>query len=442
MSARRLLAALLLGAIPGAAIAQDAAPTPQDVHEHVVVDGVMLTPSRDGTGTAWVPATTPMYGVHRSWRGWDLRVDGAVFLQGVYEPGERHRTGGDGTRQIDSVNWGMAMARRTVGAGRVGLRAMLSAEPWTVPGCGTLNYLATGEVCAGDTIHDRQQPHDLLMELAVDYERPLRGDWRGVVYAALSGEPALGPPGYAHRVSAALDPTGPITHHWLDATHVTFGVVTLGVHDQRWKLEVSSFNSRAPDARRTDLDLGRFDSVAGRVSYLATPRLALQVSAGRLREATSEFPIRSPRPEVRATASAMYHRPFAGRSLWASTVAVGTTHAQEVVATGPFTTTSGGALAESRLTLSGRHSVFVRAELLRMAGHHLHAHEYARTMFVLGKAQLGYVRHLPGRGGLVPGIGAAVSVSMLPGLLAPRYGGRWPPSVALFVHVRPREHAM
>ena len=49
---------------------------------------------------------------------------------------------------------------------------MFSAEPYTVPGCGSLNLLATGEVCEGDTIHDRQQPHDLFMELAVDYDRP------------------------------------------------------------------------------------------------------------------------------------------------------------------------------------------------------------------------------------------------------------------------------
>lgn len=40
-----------------------------------------------------------------------------------------------------------------------------------------LNFLATGEVCEGDTVHDRQQPHALFMEFAVDYERTLRGEW-------------------------------------------------------------------------------------------------------------------------------------------------------------------------------------------------------------------------------------------------------------------------
>lgn len=122
----------------------------------------------------------------------------------------------------------MLMARRSLSGGRFGVRTMLSAEPWTVPDCGSLSFLATGEVCEGDTIHDRQQLHDLVMELAMDYDRPLWGQWRWQVYAGLAGEPALGPPGYPHRASALVNPVGPVTHHWLDATHVTFGLVTLG----------------------------------------------------------------------------------------------------------------------------------------------------------------------------------------------------------------------
>jgi hypothetical protein len=130
----------------------------------------------------------------------------------------------------------MFMARRNLGDARLGIRTMLSAEPWTVPGCGSLSFLAVGEVCEDDTIHDRQQPHDLFMELAVDYSRALTTNWRWQVYAGLAGEPALGPPGYPHRASANTNPIAPITHHWLEATRVTFGVVTMGVHNRRWRL--------------------------------------------------------------------------------------------------------------------------------------------------------------------------------------------------------------
>ena len=125
----------------------------------------------------------------------------------------------------------MLTARRAAGKGRLGLRAMGSLEPWTVSDCGYLNFLATGEVCEGDTIHDRQHPHDLIMELAADYDRPLRGSMRLQVYGGLAGEPALGPPGFPHRLSAMSNPIAPIGHHWLDATHVTYGVITAGLHD-------------------------------------------------------------------------------------------------------------------------------------------------------------------------------------------------------------------
>ena len=55
------------------------------------------------------------------------------------------------------------------------------------------------------------------------------------------------------------NPNGPLTHHWLDGTHGTFGV-TVGVHNQRWKVEATVFNGREPDERRTDLDVGSFNS--------------------------------------------------------------------------------------------------------------------------------------------------------------------------------------
>ena len=106
-------------------------------------------------------------------------------------------------------------------------------------------------MCEGDTIHDRQHPHDLFMELAADYDRPLRGSLRWQVYAGLAGEPALGPISFPHRASAIANPVAPIAHHWLDATHITFGLVTAGVYDRRWKGELSLFNGREPDEERT-----------------------------------------------------------------------------------------------------------------------------------------------------------------------------------------------
>jgi hypothetical protein len=439
---------VVLGAIlscPGQSSAQEApaAEPPAEIHEHVAVTAAALTPTRETSGTAWMPAVTPMYGIHQPWHGWDLRLDGVASLQAIFEPRDRHRTGGAATRQGSSANWAMFGARRSAGAGRFGIRTMFSLEPWTIPNCGALSFLATGEVCDGDTIHDRQQAHDLFMELAVDYARPLRGGWRWQVYAGLAGEPALGPPGYPHRASALVNPIGPITHHWLDATHVTFGVVTVGVNNRRWNAEASTFNGREPDESRVDLDLGAFDSVAGRVSFLPTDRLALQVSGGRLREARSDFVFEAQDPVTRVTASAMYNRPIGARGTWATTLAYGASHARELVAGGVLDATTIGVLGETTLTFGGgRHSVFGRGEAGELPAHHLHAHEYSTEVFTIGKIQIGYVHSLPARRGLVPGVGATISMSVVPPALAPRYSGRTPTSLGFFFSVRGAGHQM
>ena len=188
---------------------------------------------------------------------------------------------------------------------------MLSAEPWTRPGCGSLNLLATGEMCEGDTIHDRQHPHDLFMELAGRL-RPAAARVAAVADLCWSRRRAGARP---RRLSApavrdAVNPIAPISHHWIDSTHITFGLVTTGIYDRRWKAEVSVFNGREPDEDRADLDLGPLDSVSGRVTFLPTNQLALQVSAGHLREAEAEFDPSAPHrrrqgrlPRRRITAS-------------------------------------------------------------------------------------------------------------------------------------------
>ena len=53
------------------------------------------------------------------------------------------------------------------------------------------------------------------------------------------GEPALGPPVFMHRLSAMDDPDAPLGHHYQDATHITFGVATLGFRLSNVKLEGS-----------------------------------------------------------------------------------------------------------------------------------------------------------------------------------------------------------
>jgi len=150
-----LVVFVFLLATSAVAFAQETQPpaTPPQEHQHASASDVIpLFESREASGTAWLPVDTPMYAIHQKWGGWNVMLHGIAFGQLLYEPGYIHRTGGYDETQIGSVNWGMLMARRSAGKGRLGMRAMLSLEPWTLPGCGAINLLATGEMCEGDTI--------------------------------------------------------------------------------------------------------------------------------------------------------------------------------------------------------------------------------------------------------------------------------------------------
>jgi hypothetical protein len=375
-----------------------------------------------------------MYAAIRRVGGWAVMLHGGVVAQLWYEPGIDQRTGGAESGQVSSVNWGMAVARRQAGAGRIGLRGMVSLEPWTVSDCGFLNALATGERCGGDTIHDRQHPHDLLMELAADYDRPLRGALRWQLYAGLAGEPALGPVAFPHRLSAMSNPAAPIAHHWLDSTHVTFGVITTGVYDARWKAELSLFNGREPDAERADLDLAPLDSIAARASFLPSPDFAVQVSAAHLRDAEAELPSQPRRDVERITASASHHRAAGSRLAWATTAAYGM-NVEDHDATHAL-------LIETAATLDERHTWFGRAEAVQKSAHDLDVHEQENRTFVVGKLQAGYVRRLRPWHGVAAGLGATATAGIVPAALGGRYSGRWAPGAAVFITVGPARHRM
>ena len=97
---------------------------------------------------------------------------------------------------------------------------------------------------------------------------------------------------------------------------------------------------------------------------------------------------------------------------------------------------------ESALTIAARHTLFGRAELVGKPADDLHIHEYITQVFSLSKLQAGYVRHFASCRGLVPGIGATISASIVPALLTPHYEGRVAPGFALFVSFRPARHEM
>jgi YHS domain-containing protein len=363
-----------------------------------------------------------MYAVHVPLDAWMLMVHDNAFLQYIHESGLR------GADQVGSINWLMVMAERPLGSARLSLRGMISFEPWTIRGCGYPDLLASGEICHGANIHDRQHPHDLPMEISASYEAPLTRAVRWQVYGGPAGEPALGPVAFGHRLSAMPNPIAPIGHHWLDSTHVSFGVVTGGIGTRHWKAEASVFNGREPDEHRTNVDFGRLDSVSGRFWFAPTAALVLQFSGGHLREAEASH-TGGPRTDVRRmTASATYHRLRAG-SIWATTVAWGR-NVEQGVPTHAW-------LGETSITWRDRHTTYARLEIVDKTPDELGVPDVAPA-FAVGKIAAGYTEYFGAIAGFRAGIGAAVFSSHVPSSIAGAYGGQNSPGAVVYFTLRPR----
>src|SRR2546422_9015919 len=239
---RRLLLVLVAG-VTGPLRAQMNLQHPMHTHE-----GPLGIPeARMGSGTSWLPDASPMHAAHVVLGDWTLMLHGVGFLQYDRQGGSR------GSNQMGLVNWEMAAATRPLGGGQLQLRGMLSAEPWTIGSRGYPLLVQSGESYQGAPLHDRQHPHDLFMELAALYERPVAQNLGLSLYLAPVGEPAVGPVAFPHRPSAADDPLAPISHHWQDGTHITFGVVTAGGFTRGVKLEGSWVNGGGAHAGRTGL---------------------------------------------------------------------------------------------------------------------------------------------------------------------------------------------
>ena len=372
---------------------------------------------RDASGTAWQPDVSSHGGIHSHQGAWMVMTH--ALLNGVYAWSEGPR----GDEKAFLAGMVMASARRDIGErGTLNLRAMLAPDP-AMGANGYPLLMAAGETADGvEPLVDRQHPHDLFMELAASYSHRI-GDASSVfVYGGLPGEPAFGPPAFMHRMSAMDSPEAPITHHWFDSTHITFGVLTAGVTHGDWKLEGSRFHGREPDEDRYDIESGDLDSSSLRVSWNPTANWSFQASWA---DISSPEALEPDEDEERWSVSGIYTRPLRDAGRWSATFAFANKERTDGVSLDAW-------MVEAAWHPNDNWTVFGRGEALETdelgAAHHGPVENVARL-------SAGAIRDWRINDHAVFGVGALVQQHFASDALEPLYDGD-PQGAMAFVRLK------
>lgn len=386
-----------------------------------------ISMERMGSGTTWIPDAVSLPARHFMAGSWELMLHGVAFAQYITQSGPR------GDDQFGSLNWGMFMASRALAGGRFQARTMLSLDPATVTRSGYPLLLQSGEALDGEPLRDRQHPHDLWMEVGLLYERPVSSTLGISLYAAPSGEPALGPVAFMHRPSAMDNPFAPLGHHWQDATHISFGVLTAGVFGRSWKVEGSAFNGREPNDERWDFDRMKLDSYSGRLTV--NPGPSWSVSAGYGYLASPE--VLNPDESVhRFTAAVLHGRKLGMEGQWSSAVLYGMNKSTDQE------NASQSVGLESEAIIDLWNTIFARGEMVQKSAGDLALDDLQSGLnsddrFTVSSLSIGYIHELSRGRGITIGIGAMGTVNMVPSELESAYGSRTPLGAAVFFRIRP-----
>jgi hypothetical protein len=242
-------------------------------------------------------------------------------------------------------------------------------------------------------------------------------------YVGYPGEPALGPPAFMHRFSGMDEPAAPITHHWLDSTHITYGVLTGGFVYGDWKIEGSAFRGREPDQFRWNFDPITLDSASARLNWNPTSNWALQASYGFLKSPEQLEPNVN---QHRTTASASYNMQF-DQGDWQTTFAWGRNNNSPGNTLDAF-------LLESSVSWN-QHTVFARAENAAKDELFTAPSPLAGDMFRVSSFSIGYVYDIPVADHLFFGLGAMGTVDATPSVIE-RFYGSDPTSYMLFTRLK------
>jgi hypothetical protein len=375
----------------------------------VIIASLVPPLPAEGSGTSRLPGNEGgMHGLHLN-AGDDWMVMAHGYAWGVYTNQSGPR--GDDKAYVQSM--AMLSAERQFDGGRFQIKSMLSLEP-LMSNRGYPNLFATGETAGGEPLVDRQHPHDLFMELAARIDIDIAESTSLFLYGGPVGEPALGPSAFMHRGSAKLNPEAPITHHWFDSSHITYGVGTAGISTRQFQLEGSIFTGQEPDERRWNIEKPRFDSWSVRATFNPSSSWSLQASTGRLKQPEAFHPGED---EQRTTASVNYAN---GNGLSAMLAYSAKDRRSGVF--GPSTTLTAW-LAEANWDLDDHHTLFGRFENVKndelFPEHTDPLHEIP---FRVSKFQAGYAYRLPLTGPLNLALGITASAYAKPDALDAEYG--------------------
>jgi len=376
--------------------------------------------ARESSGTAWQPDASGHAGIMSMSGDWTLMGHGVLNL--VYD----HQSGRRGDDKLFASGMLMGMARRPLGNGTLQFKAMVSPDP-LMGKSGYPLLLASGETADGETrLIDRQHPHDFFMELSASISQNIGPNSSVFLYGGLPGEPAFGPPAFMHREAIMDSPEAPISHHWLDSTHISFGVLTAGVVLDRVKVEVSRFNGREPDQHRWNIETGPLDSTAVRLSWNPTDNLSLQASWGHFEDPEQLEPGVD---QKRWSASLLYARDVAPDWKFAGTLAWGRKsieHHGEALKDDAFVAET--SLKHGQWTIFGRGEMTENRELLDLEEH--------GPAFRVGKVSLGAIRDFKVAEHLSLGVGGLFAVNFVPDGLEPLYGGSNPTGAMGFLRLK------
>jgi hypothetical protein len=387
-----------------------------------------LPMNRNSSGTAWQPDATPMYGFMKMTRRWNLMFHGSIFFRYNYQDINKSGVRSDSlTDRFDAPNWVMIMANRKVNKrGLFGLSLMLSADELVMGKNGYPLLFQSGETYNSQPLIDRQHPHDFVSGLTAAYTHMYNKDIDLTAYLGYPGEPAIGPPAFMHRISSINNPDAPLGHHWQDATHISFGVATVGFRYKILKFEFSNFTGREPDENRYNFDKPRFNSWAYRFSVNPTDNFAIQFSQAFIKSPEAL----EPEENITRTTASVLHSIILSEKAHLTSAAIWGEN--QIWKSRPEHTV----LIESNLQ-KNKTAFYGRYELIQKSAHELKVlADNDDKLFLINKLTLGSSYNFLHLIKTNFRVGIQASASITPADLNALYG-KFPLSAAVYLHLLP-----